>query len=448
MSENKKVDLHDIIFNVEFQNQLDFSDRNEISMVSKLAREKLKPAVFKRVAIHSANIELYSRVFPMAILSQEDDTDIDYFTLREEYEGDIKISLSYIKLALQCVTNHTKSLCLSRLGKAAYFLFPIINNFDSLAELEILYCNIPFNTFADIGKSLPNLNNLTLEGVSLVKSHTDIISSSDIIFPSSLKSLIINYIQVNVTSALSDLYEYLFRKVESYSFEYFTLPKISLPFLKKLQYIPVKNFSNDYSNQELEEFLGLNPNLESLIILNYNLKKYSNLSSLKYLRADDTISFNNIDNISSLNSINSLSFNIETFENTEKFRKLCMLCTNLVELELTYNGSDRNSQAFIDNFLTPALPSLLQLKSLQFYSISNADNNLIFDFTKFNQVENLEMMSCGFISNIKFENCKSLKQVKFIFSDDDITEEFIENLNKYENWTFKYEDFEVVGNRI
>ncbi|KXN64750.1 hypothetical protein CONCODRAFT_21020 [Conidiobolus coronatus NRRL 28638] len=123
MSENKRINLHDIIFNVEFQNHLDFFDRNEISMVSKLAREKLKPIVFKRVAIHSANIKLHSNVFSMVFDNQDSETEYDYQALREENRGDIEASFNEINLSLIGINNHTKSLCLSRLDNVGYYLF-------------------------------------------------------------------------------------------------------------------------------------------------------------------------------------------------------------------------------------------------------------------------------------------------------------------------------------
>jgi hypothetical protein len=135
------------------------------------------------------------------------------------------------------------------------------------------------------------------------------------------------------------------------------------------------------------------------------------------------------------------------FENTKNFRKLCMLCSNLVELHLYKNRIFDDPQDFIDNFLKPALPKLSKLKILMVCGINNDRFPKIFDFTKFTQIEELVLIRFGSISNIKFDRCKSLKRLKLYTQDEDASD-FMEELSNYKNWNFKYEDSIIFGNKI
>ncbi|KXN64749.1 hypothetical protein CONCODRAFT_13992 [Conidiobolus coronatus NRRL 28638] len=473
MSNDKDINWLSVILNIEFQNAVLIKTLAEVSMVSKFVREKLKPVVFENIEIMSRSTKFESNVLSIAIeeqfkisLSDSDDLTwaeerlekikLDCQTLNEKHSSIIQDSFNEYDIALNNTKKFAKRFYLGQAKNAGYYLYPLINGFNNLTTLTIVYCNIPFTTFVEIGKTLPNLNTLDLGIVNLVKSSRDIIASSDISLPPNLTSIVIGSIQVATTDLLLYPYEYLFNNNEdNYSYEHFIIPKHNLPSLKNFKYYPSFNISNNdiEENLGIEEFLAVNPKLESLDVSSYNLKMDSSLNSLEYLHTDDDICFNSISNISNLDSINTLIFCLNKFEKAKNFRKLCMLCNNLVELHLYKNGLFGDPQTLIDDFLTPALPKLSKLKTLQISGIHNDRFPKIFDFTKFSQIEELLLSGFGSISNIKFDTCKSLKRVRFGFydyniSEDDIKDEFKELLNKYEDWTFKHEGRIILGNKI
>ncbi|KXN65735.1 hypothetical protein CONCODRAFT_12592 [Conidiobolus coronatus NRRL 28638] len=419
-----------IILNTEFQDVTQFKTLVEVSMVSKLAREMLKPIVFERVNVHYANIKLESSIFSKANDKRIKNIEYDYHALREENYRAIEDSIDYLDLTFINIKKFSKSFKLLRMYNSGYFLFPIICSFENLTSLTIMYCNIPFTAFSIIGKQLLNLNNLHMLNVNLVKSSTDIIASSDISLPPNLTRLIINSNQVVTIDLLLDHYEYLFDK-NSYNHSY------------------EKN-SNINIDLGVEEFLNSNPQLETLDVSTYNLKMNSNLNSIKFLRVDDKICFDSIKNVSNLNSISTLIFNMHSIENTENFRKFCMLCNNLTELRLSYQRFN-NCQVFINEFLIPALPTLFKLKTLQIDGIHNIRLPKTFNFAKFNQIEQLVLSGSGPVSKIKFDKCKKLKRVKFtlIYYKVDEDNSSVKTMEKfyYRGWNFKYEGNTIFGNK-
>ncbi|KXN66811.1 hypothetical protein CONCODRAFT_11252, partial [Conidiobolus coronatus NRRL 28638] len=105
MDNNKNNNWLNVILNTEFQNKVQIKTLVEVSMVSKLAREKLKPAVFKSIKIHAMSIKFNLNVlsiaieqqfkypqfhfnhFNRAINRQEGSPEFDYKALKEKYKG-------------------------------------------------------------------------------------------------------------------------------------------------------------------------------------------------------------------------------------------------------------------------------------------------------------------------------------------------------------------------
>jgi hypothetical protein len=405
MDNSKNINWLNIILNAKFQNEVQFKTLVEVSMVSKIAREKLKPLVFKRIGIYCSKPKFISNVFFIAIEQQfksdkfhstvfaveknksVKSAEFDYHTLKENHRDCIQDSFNEYKAALNYIGSYSRQFRLSYAKNSGYYLYHLINGFNNLTRFSIFDCNIPFAAFADIGKALPNLTSLELYIVNLVKLPTETIKSSDLSFPLKLRTLSIRNSQVATTDLLLDPYEYLFnRKSNNYTYEQFILPKHPLPLLKRLGYDRTKNFQNSETNGELEEFININPKLESLGVQRYNLKIDSILNLPERLCVDDSICFNNISNISNLDSIHTLNFTLRNFGNTENFSKLCQLCPNLVELNLFISDIFSNPQALVDGFLTPALPNLSKLKTL--YIIGHHNNRIpvILDFTNFIQI--------------------------------------------------------------
>jgi hypothetical protein len=215
-------------------------------------------------------------------------------------------------------------------------------------------CDVPFSTFADIGKILPNLNRLELINLNLIKSTADIITEKDIIFPPNLTYLKFSSVHIFTTDLLSDPFKFLL-EIEHDNFEYFNLSKISISILK---YLDFSNYSK--GTYEVEEFLDVNPNLDSLSASFYNLNITNRLNSLKSLDIDDSIFFYNIDQGFILDSIINITFH-EGFLSCEfvtKLSQLFQLCPNLIYLKLYLDDYVNNLQSRIDKHLSPALSRL------------------------------------------------------------------------------------------
>ncbi|KXN66677.1 hypothetical protein CONCODRAFT_20100, partial [Conidiobolus coronatus NRRL 28638] len=242
---------------------------------------------------------------------------------------------------------------------AGYYLFTITKLFDNLTDLKIDSCDFSLKEFIDIGKTHPNLNRLEMVDVNLVKSTTDTISTIDIVFPPNLTYLKVSGIYLTTTTLLSHPYEYLFNTKGYLTYEYFTLPNISIPTLKHLVYCPMNR-----EDSGIEAFLEANPNVESLLTYRYCLNITSSLKSLKSLDNDDLMLFNDIDQAFRLRSINNLTFSTKNFNYSENIRRLCQLCPNLVNLNIRFIGNKPDFQPIIDTYLLPTLSNLHSLKTL------------------------------------------------------------------------------------
>jgi hypothetical protein len=443
MDNNFRVNWLNIIFNAEFKNYLNLSVLIEISMLSKITREKLRSIIFK-------NQKLKVKV----IKNDSDDIYLDYDigfgslvnefnNLKHENSHCIEEAFNEFAFDAKQIKKFCKSFYLNRADKAAYYLFRIINIFDNLTDLKLKFCDIPFYEFTNIGITLPKLLSLSLDGVNLVKSPTDAISASDIVFPSNLACLKIYSARIITTELLSDTYQFLFNNERSqYSYENFTLPKVSLPSIKQLCFLPKGEDGG------LEEFIEVNPSLESLFSRMRNLNIINGLNSLKILGIDDRANFINIERNSTLDSINTISFSTTNIYILHNIKILCELCPNLAELEIRYDGLITETRVLIEYFLTPALPSLYQLKTLRLINIPNYEDSQILDFTNFTQIEKLELLMFRSLSNIEFYNCQNLNQIEFVSYPDKITNEFKEKFINYKSWKFEFNLYGVKGYKI
>ncbi|KXN66675.1 hypothetical protein CONCODRAFT_168190 [Conidiobolus coronatus NRRL 28638] len=302
MNKKSEVNWLYIISIKEFQSYLELDLLKEISMVSKLMRGKLKPLLFKSLVLNLFSIKFDSNAISIAYDNQKLLSECDYTTLREEYNGDIEDSLNDFYIAINDIRKYTKCFHLDNNLNFWYYLYPLINIFDNLTDLQIRRCSIPYKAFINIGKTLPSLKMISFDCVYLTKSPTDIISSIDMFFPPNLTCLKIRELKVVTSFQLSYPYDYLFNRNFSSDYEDFTLPKISILSLKRLDYLCWSE-----QNHIVEDFILANPNLDSLLIRCYKLNISSSINSLKSLDIDDNISFNSIDQDFKLNSINTLA---------------------------------------------------------------------------------------------------------------------------------------------
>jgi hypothetical protein len=428
----------------EFQSYLDLDLLKEISMVTKLTREKIKPLLFKYLVTRLDFVKFGSSVFAISYVDKCGHTDHIITTLNEENKNSIEDYLNDYIISLSCIKKHCTSFYLKYNRKTGYFLYPQLNLFNSLTKLKIESCDIPFEAFINIGKTLAKLNRLELENVDLIKSITDGISEKDTIFPPKLTYLKLFQIQLISTTLLSKPFDYLFsKKVYTTSYEDFSLPKISVPTLKRLDFQPKGEVS-----QGIEEFLEVNPNVESLLTRRYNLKVTS-LKSLMSLNNDDLITFNNIDQAFRLNSINSLTLSVNNFNFSENIRKLCKLCPNIVNLTIRFSGNTPNFNNIIERYLASTLSNLCNLKSFALINSPVNTKGQILDLSKLGRIEKLKIkLNWAWVSGIKLDDCKSLKRVELVGSYKKFTDEFKRNLNGHKDWVFKFGENNTKGYKI
>jgi hypothetical protein len=295
-----------------------------------------------------------------------------------------------------------------------------------------------------MGKTLPNLNSFELQKVNLVKSTTDAISENDTTFPPNLSYLKLFDVYIITSTLLSDPHKYLFnKKVYPTSSRKFTLPRISIPNLKRLD-IRLDN----YDSSKLEEFLKINPNIESLLAHNY-LNINSSFNSLKSISINGFLNLSNINQDFMLNSLTSLVLSAANFKFYENIEILCQICPNLANLDIRFFGVASNFQPMIDNYLAPALSELQHLKTLVLIDVQIKKNCEILDFTELSKIEKLKIqLMWGSAFNIKFDNCKSLKQFELISYDDNFVDDFKKKANQYNNWVFKFSECSIKGYKI
>jgi hypothetical protein len=228
------------------------------------------------------------------------------------------------------------------------------------------------------------------------------------------------------------------------TFKDFTLPKVSIPTLKRLDF----RFKGE-GNRGLEEFLEINPNIESLLTRSYILNISSSLNSLKSIDSDGFITLDNIDKDFRLDSINNLAFLISSFDDFGNIKRFCKICPNINNLNIDFLKIHFNFQTTVDMYLVPSLSYIYSLKTIVLINVYIYMKSEIIDFSKFSQIEKLKVqLKKGSILNLKFENCKNLKRVEFKSYDDEFTDEFKRKFDHYYYWKFNFGGNVVKGNKI
>ncbi|KXN70573.1 hypothetical protein CONCODRAFT_17497 [Conidiobolus coronatus NRRL 28638] len=441
-----KINWLNIIFSKDFLDYLELETLKEVSLTSKLVREKINPRLFKKVML-SSNIfefEFKDNIFIECI---------NQYLYPESYNGtsidgynhlnslSVENGLNDYICTLNDIKKFVKSLYYEDAKKSEYYLFPIVNIFDNLTFLRLDCCIVPFAAFYKLDETLVSLKNLEINHVTLYKLPDDNINSDQITLPSNLSCLDFRYCMLASSKLLFDPYKFILNQNLHDNCGKFNLPVISLPSLKKLAYF---NYEDVY--EEVESFLAINPNLESLIIESFDLNLIKELNSLKCLELDTISQLNTDSQIPSLEYIERLSVNIVNPECYEKIKLLCLLCLNLEYLSF-YMGDSEYVKDSIDNFLLPLASSLPLLKTLKLVFGSSKDD---LDFSMFTNIESLIIDTESFtILDLNFETCAKLKKIEFISYLGEVnTQEFKDKFDSYKNWIFKFYSNTIKGYRI
>ncbi|KXN69127.1 hypothetical protein CONCODRAFT_8516 [Conidiobolus coronatus NRRL 28638] len=442
---NNEVDWLNIVFNIAFQSYLDFGTLKEISLLSKFVRAKLNPKLFYNISLKAnrkhvnGKIEKFYNVSALSALTRHISSNSD----KLQKSISIEKALNNINYEVQNIIIFVSSLYLKSLDRIGYYLFSIFKSFDSLSLLNITGTTIPYTLLINLGLLIPNLKSFELISTTLVKLPTDRLISNSIIFPPSLSYLNISRVEVTELGLLSDPFEYLFSEGHAKNSYSFTPPKILLPSLKKLIFAEYNE-----TKSGLEEFLHINPCLESLKTETIYLDKVYNINSLKSLETDMVECLNGDIKFTSQESIEELTtfVNIDTYENVAK---LCLLCPNLEKLRFSID-CHKFSQHSFDRFLISVMSNLPKLKTfhLEIYT----DDHDVLNINKFSYIENIIIETkCINLSNIKFEKSKNLKNIEFkslSFRNNELKQEFVKLCNKFKNWEFKSRNHSIKGYKI
>ncbi|KXN67404.1 hypothetical protein CONCODRAFT_72981 [Conidiobolus coronatus NRRL 28638] len=385
MSNKFKVNWLDVILKKEFQNCLDLESLQEISLISKSAREKLKPTLFKCIGFspnvfnfismnsNSMFIEFFTSKLYSSANSNTFDNSKNYI---------IEDELRQINFALSGINTYTKSLHLYKVDKPGYYLFPVISNFVNLTTLSIEECYFKFSVYSKLGELLPNLVQVEFNDVIFAKLANDRTSRNNIIFPPGIKRLIFDECNMSTTKLTSDTCDFLLGDSFDYStMSDFILPKVSIPSLIELIFYVYGN----QSYNGIDAFLEVNPNLESLCIDCFTSGLLKSLTSLNSLELRGEISLNSNINLISLENLKFLAININANNSYETIKKMCLLCPNIEWLCFYLNSySDfddiediqniENYHQFIEFFIVPIVSNLYSLKALRIvFSYLNDD---------------------------------------------------------------------------
>jgi hypothetical protein len=442
-----KINWLNIIISTDFFEYLDLELLKEVSMASRLVREKINLHLF-------GNLELSTRVFEINFKNNIFTEYINRCVYPESYtitsidddqylnELNIENGLNDFIYSLKDIKRFAKSFNFEEAQRAEYYLFPIINVFDNLVSLRLNFIAAPLDAFNKIGTSLKSLKGLEVIDVTLCKPHFDNASSDQVNFPPNLSFLDISFLTIATFDGLSNPHEFLLNQCSQKSRNNFHLPSISIPNLKKLSY-----FNDENINSELYSFLEVNPNLEILSIKSFSENFIEQLKSIKCLEVYNVEYINTKEKVSVLNNIEKLWIKNVYTEYYENIKKLCSLCPKLENLNLTMRQGD-SVQNSIDRFLVPLVTNLTLLKTLKLKFRSKQNENPC--FTKVPNIESLIIDTQDYaILNLNFDTCTKLKKVKFISYLGDLnTQEFRDKFNSYKNWKFKFSLDTIKGYRI
>ncbi|KXN66412.1 hypothetical protein CONCODRAFT_73695 [Conidiobolus coronatus NRRL 28638] len=428
MYTNYKINWLNIIFISEFQSYLNTGTIKEISLLSKVAREKLKHLVFIKLKVSKSNLDYSKNNIIIESYKPPELKNYDSSVFEDSKYHGIDSVLNDFAIAVRDIKKFSKSLQFCSFGRPGIYLFPFISIFDNLTDLQLSRdVMIPHSGFVKLGESLINLTHIKLSAC-LYKLPTENFSPKDYIFPPNLKYLEIFDNRFFTISTISNHKFIIQRDYADYLVDYFKLPKISIPSLRDL----VFHFFIGI-DLGLKDFLEVNPNLKSLSIRSYNLNFVEEL--------------NNSDQISILKYIEFFHIVVNMSENFEKIKKLCLVYTNLEGIHIEADCIAYNSEELMDSKLMPIISNLNHLKTLKL-DITLKDKYL--NLTKLSNIEKLVLKTQDIvILNLDFINCKKLKKVVFNSNNFAVnTKEYRDKFNGYKNWIFKFSQFSIKGFKL
>ncbi|KXN69129.1 hypothetical protein CONCODRAFT_18564 [Conidiobolus coronatus NRRL 28638] len=443
---NLNINWLNVIVIKEFQKYLNLNSIKELSLLSKLFRLKLSPKLFDTIKLDrelksiNSDYESYFKVKEITVLNNLVKSGVKEVHYRQYVDK----LLNDIKHRLQGIKSFVSSIEFRYLEHLGYFLFPIFTNFENLEILDLYECTIPYSILINLGKLFPKLKKIELGSVLLVKLPTDSAHSENFLFPPNLSCLNISKVKATEQDDLFNPYERLYIEYFPRNSYRFSLPRIALPNLLELDYD-----GDDEDDSDLEEFSNINPNLKSLKVQFFHLDREYNLNSLEYLDVGYVECYDDEVKFATNHNLNELKLLVEGDFYFENVTKLCLLCPNLVKLNLCLVCIDDFQQAF-DEFLIPILSNMPKLKTLELELIAEEDE--ILDITNFPYIETFILFSDEpNILNVKFARSENLRNIEFkcnYFDCDYYRDEFRKLCRKTKNWKFTYSEDLIKGYKL
>jgi hypothetical protein len=443
MDDSSKINWMNVILLKDFIYNLEIDALKEVSLLAKLAREKLSPRLFRNLKISTVNCDFdFKDNMLLKYFGCLSDPDLIYSVSKEAENWDFESGLAEFNFSLKNIRLFAVSFSYVNMSKAGYYLISMVNGMDNLVVLNLRHSAIPYSSFANIGELLPNLKDIELYYITFVKSIKDSNSLDNFKFPPYLRALKVYVCDIFNIESLSNPYEFLFNENTQGTRANFQLPNTRIPTLKKLSY---HNAILQYDS--LEQFLETNSELESLNIEIFNSKLINNLTLLNSLELGSLLSFDNSFHIHNLELLKNLKINSAPPIYYENIRKLCSLCPNLEYLYFKMAVIDY-FQPSIDTFLVPMLTNMTKLKTLELVVLSSEDEEL-----NIKHISNVESLIIGTrsstISSLIFDVHNTLKSVTFkSFSCEINSKKFKDKFNSYKNWVFEFGKKAITGHKV
>jgi hypothetical protein len=284
---NTATDWELVIINNSIQQYLDRYKLIELGKTSKRVRLKLYPYLFNILNINARFLRsqpnFYHHKLNLDLLC------LPYLTMnsflgKNIYNSDISFKTihidSFINQAvssLDKVGQYCRTICFNQLKRDCYFLSPIMNQFSNLRKLYINNCELPLYSFNSILEKLSKLKVLHLELIYLLIATEDSNLSNNLTFPKNLNSLSYGGAKLVITDhPTSNTIFFISNQIPIYEGTDLDITLQSLPMLEIFRY------SNSQLSTKLADFLGLNMQLESLILCITQLT-HSTLSMLSMI---------------------------------------------------------------------------------------------------------------------------------------------------------------------
>ncbi|KXN67138.1 hypothetical protein CONCODRAFT_19834 [Conidiobolus coronatus NRRL 28638] len=272
-SNETNVDWVNVILLKDLNDFLYKSDIIELSLASKIIREKLAPFVFNYIlvddTIFASDIDYFGltheyreKSFSKEVVQRfrASDNFPNYLEKRDYKSLVVDPYLKSYKERFEPYSKHVKSFTFNQVFQPLYYLIDLLRLTTNLNSLYIDTGFLLIKEFQTILDGLQNLKDIILNSVTFVKFESDKPSVNALSFPKSLQELTVFDTKLITRCYKKGAYQLLF---EGFSITPEPLP-IARDHLPDLRYL---EYDNEYqSSSFVGEFLRINPQINSIKI--------------------------------------------------------------------------------------------------------------------------------------------------------------------------------------